>query len=48
VAVQLLVREETSGAPHWAEQITLYRFEQGRIAELWRFWNRDFEEENTP
>jgi predicted SnoaL-like aldol condensation-catalyzing enzyme len=48
VAVQLLVREDTSGAPHWAEQITIYRFEQGRIAELWRFWHREFEEENTP
>jgi predicted SnoaL-like aldol condensation-catalyzing enzyme len=48
VAVQLLVREETSGAPQWAEQITIYRFEQGRIAEVWHFWHREFEEENTP
>jgi predicted SnoaL-like aldol condensation-catalyzing enzyme len=41
VGVQVLVHED-SPEFEWAEQITLYRFDGERVAELWRFWLRKF------
>jgi predicted SnoaL-like aldol condensation-catalyzing enzyme len=43
VAVQMLVRESSPGGFVWSERITLYRFDGGRVVEMWRFWFQQFE-----
>jgi predicted SnoaL-like aldol condensation-catalyzing enzyme len=43
VAVQALLRDDAAQpAPVWSEAITIYRFDEGRIVELWRFYYRTF------
>jgi predicted ester cyclase len=41
VAVQI-VAQGTADEALWREWIELYRFEEGKIVEMWRFWNRGF------